>query len=632
MQIPVSSHIVKPNDIYSPYLLDRERSHYSKLMRAFLGLCDRHNGSEHANDSCVDALIKLEEYQKDILRAHPDNPLSRDETEQLFYRQALGATLRDDETPPDFNQLLDRVTAKFNARVLDLGQKQDIDGALSLLEQGGAVRVYHDKTSFVKTNPARSQIIANGKTQQMDSLNQPAPKFAEVIQALQSIGIFANQMIIHEGIVLPDTVRDAPYLIIQIPELICEIAVCDRIGEVILVNRPLIGPHIFARYDKEELVSAFGMKRIEYRGEWQDRLLQDVLGDSPADKSQRNRIPIQKFAKDQINKPVRLTTELLLIAILDYAAAQYQITGEWVLPTRRRTDPVPGWPGETWVALNRSGERGGRGLPQGMTLSEIQRIYGLKTGNKPIPDAIEKAVRFWKDEAILPKRQEVKDLSVESVLIAILDYAAAQYQTTGEWVLPTAHTTDPVPGWPGETWVALSNNGQYGGRGFPKGMTLSEIQKIYGLKTGIKPIPDAIQQAVRSWKDEAILPKRQEVKDMSVESVLIAILDYAAAQYQITGEWVLPTQTTTDPVPGWPGETWVALNSSGQSGYRGFPKGMTLPEIQKVYGLKTGIKPIPDAIRNAVMGWKEEQRLPQKIMEQATDDPDLYPDFSPSPS
>jgi hypothetical protein len=64
----------------------------------------------------------------------------------------------------------------------------------------------------------------------------------------------------------------------------------------------------------------------------------------------------------------RLTIEQILL----WAEAYYRRTGRW--PTIR-SGPVPEAPGETWSGLDAALKKGCRGLPGGMSLAKVIRLY-----------------------------------------------------------------------------------------------------------------------------------------------------------------------------------------------------------------------------------------------------------------
>lgn len=611
------------DNVYSPLLPIQQRDGFAGLMAEFERLTDVHNGSSRASDACVDVLLTAEAFMRAALDPY-NLPLYLAEQERAVYGQAMGVP-----NPPDFNELLGRVAAKFNARVLKLGREQGLDAVLKVLEQAGAV-VTRPQTEFVRTDPSRARIQDSKGVHDDTAINQPAPKFEETIEALQSIGIFADQMVIHPGIVGQNTVRNAPYVVIQIPELDVELAVCNRVGEVILVNRPIIGPHLFAMHTKDQLVNGFKLDRVEYIGDWQNRLLALVLGDNPPDKAHRTRVNTQKFAKDQEEKSGRLTVPLVLAAMLEWSWKQYQDdlakhpekTPEWKLPTPATKGDVPGMPGRTWAGISSNGQAGCSGLLAGETLPHIQKQYGLKSGKNVVESAVEAAVTNWIERGTLPDRVEVDDtLTREKVLIAMLRWSWGQYQDDlaknpdkkPEWKLPTPETKGGIPGMPGRTWRGINSNGREGSGGLQVGENLPHIQKQYGLKNGRNVFEFAVGNAVKNWVERAELPERGEVDDtLTREKVLIAMLEWSAQHHQETGTWTVPTQYTEGDVPGMPGRTWDGINSNGQKGFGGLHAGETLSQIQKDFGLKEGYKTVKvDALQKAVEDWINHKILPR---------------------
>src|SRR5262249_8299023 len=115
------------------------------------------------------------------------------------------------------------------------------------------------------------------------------------------------------------------------------------------------------------------------------------------------------------------------------------------LPTNKSTEPVPGMPGRTWQSLYSAGLSGTHGLEKGRTLSRILEKLRAEL-IKPPPDLCE------------------------------ADIVAAARKFYGEHgTLPTAHSSEAVPGMPDETWSKIQSAGLYGERGLAKGRTLAVI-------------------------------------------------------------------------------------------------------------------------------------------------------------
>jgi hypothetical protein len=119
---------------------------------------------------------------------------------------------------------------------------------------------------------------------------------------------------------------------------------------------------------------------------------------------------------------------------------------------------------------------------------------------KEVPDLVElpnpsEATSEESKTLVLPKRHKGVRLTVEAIRQAGIEH----FKKTGYW--PFAHTTDPVPGMPGEKWKNIDSAGRKGLRGLEKGQTLKEIFKPLKNECGSKIIggPLAVAEIRQAW-------------------------------------------------------------------------------------------------------------------------------------
>ncbi len=130
---------------------------------------------------------------------------------------------------------------------------------------------------------------------------------------------------------------------------------------------------------------------------------------------------------------------------------------------------------------------------------------------------------------------------------AILSAAKEHFHAHGK--LPTAHSSEPVPGLPGESWSAIDRALTHGFRGLDPGRSLSRLLKPLRVELGL----------------ERITFSRQTV--------------FAACQKYTELYGRVPTRTSPEPVPGLPEETWLSIDSAGYEGRRGLASGDSLASI-----------------------------------------------------
>lgn len=216
-----------------------------------------------------------------------------------------------------------------------------------------------------------------------------------------------------------------------------------------------------------------------------------------------------------------LSEKQVLAASIKY----FRATGQF--PNQKTTDSVPGMPGETWTILDTALRDGNRGLPGGSSLSILTKAARDKVG--------------------LVKKHEKGELTVKQILAAGSEYLSVNGK------IPTVETSDGVPGLPNETWIGINSALHRGLRGLPNGSSLSKVLRPLREKLGIK--------------------NNNEKAPLSVAKIVTA----ARLFYREHG--ILPSQSTTDPVPGMKGENWSAINANLKQGGRGLPGSTSLSNV-----------------------------------------------------
>jgi hypothetical protein len=229
---------------------------------------------------------------------------------------------------------------------------------------------------------------------------------------------------------------------------------------------------------------------------------------------------------------------------LAWADAHRSRTGSWPTAT---SGPVAGAPEVTWRGIDAALRLGLRGLPGG---SSLARLLARERGVRNV--------------------QRLPRLTAEQVLA----WADAHRSRTGSW--PTA-TSGPVAGAPGETWAAVQGALAAGGRGLSGRTTLG---RLLALRRGAR---NPLQ-----------LPR------LAVPQVL----RWARAHCRRTGRW--PT-AASGPVIEAPGETWSAVASALQDGWRGLPAGLTLQGLRDGRAGRRAPR-LPRLTVARVLGWADDHR------------------------
>jgi hypothetical protein len=210
-------------------------------------------------------------------------------------------------------------------------------------------------------------------------------------------------------------------------------------------------------------------------------------------------------------RPPRLTDDV----ILDWVDAYRAATGNW--PTEY-SGPVQNAPGETWSRLNAALAMGLRGLKGRRSLAKL-----------------------------IAKRRHVRNrATVPRLTIAkILRMADFHRNRTGLW---PKLADGPIPGYPGETWMAINCALHYGGRSLPGGSSLAEVLRMHRGRRNKSKLPRLTAAAIIEWA------KAHEARTGRLPSA--------------NSGWITPY-----------GENWRALDFALRQGFRGLPGGSSLAKL-----------------------------------------------------
>jgi hypothetical protein len=240
-----------------------------------------------------------------------------------------------------------------------------------------------------------------------------------------------------------------------------------------------------------------------------------------------------------------LRPPLCVEQILTWADAHHEATGAW--PTAK-SGPVKGASRESWAEIDLNLRKGCRGLPGGQALRRVLAAH--------------------RDVRRRP-RKPYKPLKIEQILA----WADAHREAHGRW--PTL-LSGPIDGVPGETWSAVDTALITGGRGLPRGTTLTRLFiKHRSAKAHDRP-PRLTLEQVQAWAD---------------------------AHHAATGRW--PTALTGAVLEA-PGESWQNIAQALHSGNRGLPRGLSLADLRAQKPDRC-IRPddLPGLTRDQILAWAD---------------------------
>ncbi|MBN8550914.1 MAG: hypothetical protein J0M12_16495, partial [Deltaproteobacteria bacterium] len=186
-----------------------------------------------------------------------------DETERAIAAKALGES----STEASITDLLSLAgrqhEALLNARDLNLLPPEEaLRATIANLEKLGIFVVRDNDAIFVET--AHAAGICRGDGEGVPP-PQYQPRVEQLILELQSCGIYKEDLIVRVGSVRANMIRTLPYIIIEIPGIDREIAVCNQIGEVTFIARTIFGPNFYTSHTKSELKENPRISSVAYR-------------------------------------------------------------------------------------------------------------------------------------------------------------------------------------------------------------------------------------------------------------------------------------------------------------------------------------------------------------------------------
>jgi hypothetical protein len=320
-------------------------------------------------------------------------------------------------------------------------------------------------------------------------------------------------------------------------------------------------------------------------------------------------LQVHRGVRNKHNLP-RLTPE----QILAWADEYHRLTGDWP----RQDSPPTGLPvWDTWATIHGALSRGLRGLPGGSSLPRLLEEH-----------------RGVRNVSNLPP------LTVEQVLA----WAEEHRRLTGRW--PRKHsTTEGLP--EGEKWSAISTALRNGVRGLPGGSSLARLLlKQHGVPKWDVPPPLTVDQ-ILAWADafheahgrkpyisDGLIPEAPapgetwgrvdvalsqgwrglpggsslsqllaEHRNFTEALTVERILGWADECHQLSGRWPRVDGPPTG-LP--PGETWAAIGSALNGGYRGLPGGGSLPRLLQEHRGVPNKQNLPVLTVAGILAWADE--------------------------
>ncbi len=270
------------------------------------------DGSEASEDKLYHPLSLFE----DFVRAHNDGSLS--EELELSVSQNTFPT-HPVEMPETVDGFLD-IATEFYERLKNTSPEFDV---FEMIQNAGGIVTESDKV-FVHTDDGKLQRGHVDNTQSYEIKTEP--RLAILIEHLRNDGvngqsIYMDDLVITQGKVSDEMMREHPYNIVQIPRINMEIAVCDQIGETTYVKKGTIGAEFWDHLSKDQLKEHEDVTNVDRHNDqqWWGEISSFLSGNAEPTK---RKVKVESWSKKKPNLDIILIKECLL--------AHREKTGEWL--------------------------------------------------------------------------------------------------------------------------------------------------------------------------------------------------------------------------------------------------------------------------------------------------------------
>ncbi len=292
-------------------LSDLERENLRGWVEIAFDQAVHFNGSQTAEEDLIESLAALEKIFNGVVTDHQN--LNRDDIEAAIIESLdVGRAI-----PRTIDSFLS-VASEFYHR---LETANNFETSLNILERAG-VPVVH--THDLHIPPGEGE-IQNALSEDPTKFKiETQPRLAWLVAAMKEKGIFTSDIMITVGQTPKNIMRQHPYVIIDIPYVPCQIAVCDQVGERTFITNKIYEMDFWKNFNKDLLKATQGVTGIICRS--QDQWIRDILDhieQMRAPESQR--VDMKAFAAT----PTRAKMPITLEAIEQSIRATYDASGKW---------------------------------------------------------------------------------------------------------------------------------------------------------------------------------------------------------------------------------------------------------------------------------------------------------------
>ncbi|HEY8963138.1 MAG TPA: hypothetical protein VIN59_01615 [Alphaproteobacteria bacterium] len=346
----------------NPYRLSEdEAQQYRGLLTQAFNAASSFVGSEETYEHLMASLISVETF----VRTRNDGKI--DETLEANFAKQAGFTNQQFYT---VSGLLGHASNQVYGM---LARLKDLKDVLNALRIGGAHIDYSEMVYVLTDEPF---ITGEEKSERTPQEFVKQPRLAILVKELQTIGIYTDDLLIRVGKVFEDKIRKLPYIIVEIPRLGKQVAVCDQYGETTFVSQNILEPYVWASYTKKQLKGLQGVQTVSYTDSWPFRICNLLAHGTDAMTSASSthfqKVDVGEYERNRKKPRMELNEDIILNHALLYLK-KYQ---EW--PTISRETPVEGFSSEKWQNWNSALSLGTRGLPGQNSLTRLIKNFIIR--------------------------------------------------------------------------------------------------------------------------------------------------------------------------------------------------------------------------------------------------------------
>ena len=305
-----------------------EKSQVKRLLVESFQAASDFDGSEQSEQKLFEPLYLFD----DFVRAHSDDALPISQLEQEISKVSFPK--HPINMPTTIDGFLD-IAAEFYDRLKNSDTTQSDSNVWMMLEEAGAIVKQSDQV-FVKTDDGH---IQEGRSNNPNSYKvSTEPRLAMLIAHLRNDGvngqsIYMDDMVITQGRVDTNMMREHPYNIVQIPRLDMEVVVCDQIGETTFVKKGTVGSEFWDHLTKDQLKARDDVENINRHNDdqWWHEISEFLSGNA---EPTARKVNVQAWK----NRKPKLDIDLVKQSLLAHRLQ----TGEWLSNSKKLDDGAQG--------------------------------------------------------------------------------------------------------------------------------------------------------------------------------------------------------------------------------------------------------------------------------------------------